>query len=284
MAYVRRTRRGRAFRRGRRTLSTRNIFGNKSSRAQAKQISALSKRIRAVARKCNPETKLVDNPGYYENRAFMSPNVTDQGGVQFLWYPVPMPGVGVGDNQRIGNKITLKPISLFNTVQYQEFFDSLESGFSTVNIPLNSNGIQLRVVALQALQAAETQINQNSIDLKEIFEYDAVSQGNGDPIAYDMMMRMPFRTGITAEWKILMDKRITVTKDKPFTSRRLKIKPSIRSVVWKENDQAPRGQIYLLVLSAGWDYNRYIPSGGDAITDYNQCSFTWSFRVPYTDA
>lgn len=282
MRYAKRSKSRKFGRRMRRTLSTRNIFSNKGARSQAKQISALSKRIRSVARYCAPEVKVLEsyNSGItYDNRGFAAPGTNGQ--VQWLKIPIPMnqatPAIGAGDNQRIGNLIKIKPIKLYTNIQYRELYNSLTSGFATVKLPLQSSGIQLRLVALQTkmTEVAEPLLS----DVFENNGYDGV-----DPVAAGMMMTMPFKTGITARFNILMDKRITVSQDKPVYSRRITIYPKIKSLRWEEqNEGPPRGAIYVFVLSSGWSTNEYY-SGDTNIEDFNQAWFTWAYRMPYTDA
>ena len=225
MVYARRYRRKNTRRN--RTLSTRRIFNNKSAKSQAKQIYALKQRVRRVYNQCKPEVKMHEPLAYY-NRAFQHPGV-NLGGVQWLFTDIPTPGSGYLDNQRIGSKISLKPLNLFITTQYQEFMNSLKSGWSTTNIPLNSSAIQLRLVVIQSLQASPDLLNQNTVNLRQIFEYSALDEAPTDPISWDYMMRVPFKTGITSTYKILMDRHITVSKDSPYHSKRLSIKPYIKS-------------------------------------------------------
>jgi len=142
MVYGRRYRR-KGVRRNR-TLSTRRIFNNKSAKAQAKQIYALRKSVNRVRKQCLPEVKVcrssVNNfPMAFERSGFV--------GITNNRIDHPLPVAGNSDSTRIGNKIRLIGPKIFIGLQYQEYKNSSMSYYDST---LRNNGIQLRLIAIQA--------------------------------------------------------------------------------------------------------------------------------------
>lgn len=281
MRYARRRKFARKGRRSSRTLSTRNIFNNKGARAQARQISALRKRISAVNRKCAPEVKVVENN--QTTSIGFAANNSITGTQQAYVGTIPYPSFGTSDQQRIGDKVRLLPAEIFMTLQYEEIYNSLAGGFSTLHIPITSSAIQTRVVFVQSKISGQSL----SVDsLNEIFEQNPYSStGNASLIDSQMAMKIPFRTGVTTKWNILSDKIITVSKDSGQKAFRFKVRPKYRSNRFFEGgSQSPQGIIYMIVLTSGWTYMHYSNAGGASYDDYNKLNFSYRARQPFTDA
>jgi hypothetical protein len=275
MVYARKFRQRKMFNR-KSPLTTRRIFNNKGAKAQAAQINALKKRITNVARKCRPETKVVESNTM--NYGFTVPGIT--GTVQYTVFPFPIPVTGIqsstSDNGRIGDLVTMYPSDLFLTMQYEEIYNSLISGFSTTKIPLPTSSIQARVVIIQAKIA-----DQETPDISDVFDLDGyVSQ---QPMDAQMMMRMPFVKGITTKFAVVSDNVYNVSHDKGQLSIRKSLKPVIKQLRWFEGSGVPRGRLYMFVLSSGWSKLSY-DSGEVNTDDYNKLNFTFRVRTPYTDA
>lgn len=279
MAYAKRMfkRYRKNFRNGR-TLTTRNIFNNKGARSQARQINALKKRINAVNKKCSPEVKVVESNDTTSIGFAANNSIT--GTQQAYLTTIPVPNEGTSDSTRIGDKIKLLPAEVFMTLQYEEFYNSLSGGFSTLQIPIQSSAIQARVVFIQSKSAGQT-LTINS--LSQIFKFNPYrSNDNASLIDAQMAMKMPFQTGITAKWNILSDKLITVSKDTGQKAFRFKVKPKYKSIRWF-GSEAPEGVIYMIVLTSGWTYMHY-NSAGNTYDDYNKLNFSYRVRQPFTDA
>lgn len=268
----------RKSRRGTRTLSTRNIFNNKGARAQAKQISALRKRISAVNRKCAPEVKVAET-NFTTSEGFAA-NSQITGTKQAYVTALPIPLVGTSDNQRVGDKVRLLPAEIFMTLQYEEIYNSLLQGLTTVQLPLPTSAIQARIVFVQSKIAGQ---NLALESLSQVFETNPYSSnGNASLIDAQMAMKMPFHTGVTAKWNILSDKIITVSKDTGQKAYRFKVRPKYRSMRWYDNET--QGSIFMIVLTSGWSYITHPVAGESDRYDYNKLNFSYRARQPFTDA
>lgn len=169
------------------------------------------------------------------------------------------------------------------TLQYEEIYNSLLGGFSTLHIPITSSAIQARVVFVQSKISGQSL---NIDTLNEIFEQNPYSSnGNASLIDAQMAMKIPFRTGVTTKWNILSNKVITVSKDNGQKAYRFKVRPKYKSNRFFEGgSQSPQGIIYMIVLTSGWTYMHYSNAGGASYDDYNKLNFTYRARQPFTDA
>ena len=273
MVYARKNRFRKNFRNNR-VLSTKRIFNNKTAKAQASQIWALRKRVNRVYQRTKPEVKVAES-NYINNVGFG--NFGAPGVAQTYAQSITMPSTGTSDSTRIGNIISLLPFKLYINLQYEEIYNSLRNGFSTVKIPLASHGISLRLFAIQAKMSG---VSQPTYD--ELMELGAL---NNDPVRASMFMTSPFKTGITGKYNILYNRVFHLSEDKPLISRTLTIRPKIKTIQWTDGTSTPKGQIFWYVISSGWDMNTYDPgASSDLIKDYNFVNFTWSARTPFTDA
>ena len=269
MAYARRSTYRRKGRRGNRSLSTRRIFSNKGAKAQAKQIYALKRAVNRVRSQCQPEIKICRSS--ISNRGLAISSTASPGSVTNSWFELPLPIVGNSDSTRIGNKIKLVNPKVFVGLQYRE---DIKSAAGYYNSTLNTHGIQVRLIAVQA-KVSHSSVPQLSDILQRVnFESQIDSM---------MMMREPFQIGITSRFNILLDKRMTVNADNPTKSYRIGVRPKLRSVVWEDGQAKPKGAIYFFVLGGGFDARRF-ESGEEYIYDSNCADFTFRMETPYTDA
>lgn len=270
MAYGRNRRTTRRTgRRGRRTLSTRSIFNNKSAKSQAKQIHALRRAVNSVRSQCKPEVKVIRSLN--NNVGLALDTTAAPGTTNSATLNIPLPQIGTDDNNRIGNAIKLVNPKVFVGLQYNERNNSTSSLYSS---RLRNHGIQVRLIAVQA------KITHDSVpQLTDILQ----SVNFSTQIDSMMMLREPFKQGITSRFHILLDKRYTVNLDNPTKSFRMNIRPKTRSVVWQDGIAHPKGAIYLFVLGGGYDAVRF-DQGGDYVYDYNLADFTWRLETPFTDA
>nr|WCR62241.1 MAG: capsid protein [ssDNA virus sp.] len=269
MAYARRSTFRRRGRRGNRTLSTRRIFNNKGAKAQAKQIYALRRAVNRVKAQCQPEVKICRSS--IDNRGLALSDTATPGTVKQSAFTLPLPIVGNSDSTRIGNKIKLVNPKLFVGLQYRE---RITSAAGYYNSTLNTHGIQVRLIAVQA------KVPHSSVPTLS----DILQRVNFDSqIDSMMMMREPFQIGITSRFNILLDKRMTVSMDNPTKSYRIGVRPKTRSVVWEDGQAHPKGAIYFFVMGGGYDYRRF-ESGEEFLYDSNVADFTFRMETPYTDA
>lgn len=259
-------------RRYRKHLATRNIFAHKGSKAQAKQIYALRKSIKKVAKMCKPEVKLVESPIKVDE--FTATTSGDEPAlVNNMWRrtQVALPVPGVGDSQCIGNLITYLPITWFINAQYGRKTNS-SNGIPYYNLVNEGTGACMRLIAIQTKRSLNSA--PSPTDLFPLFE----NYPNWQTTISNM--NCPYRNGITNDWNILYDKVKYINQDRPVYNKRLKIKPADRSVTWEEGFTFPKGTIWLFVICAG------LRSTGNNLNqaDYDYIAFNYHTTVPYTDA
>lgn len=262
-------------RRYRKHLSTRNIFAHKGSKAQAKQIYALRKSIKRVARMCKPEVKEIDTE--FNNRLLGqyfsgtgTPNTTSD-----YSSATPMPQSGTGDDGRIGNVIRLYPFKFKFSLQYGETYGTAD-GSTIWNIPeLPSHGMQVRMIVIQT----KASIN-NVPSLGDIFENYPNSYDNLNTMSN---MVQQFKNGITSRFEILYNRVFSVSQDKPMKSKNLVIKPVIRTAQWEEGVQYPRGQMFVYFLQGG-AVSRMVVADPNNFYDYNFTNIMFKMVQPYSDA
>ena len=260
----------------RKHLSTRRIFGDTSNKAQAKQIAALRKSVSRVFKYCRPEVKELAQStfsnkllGQYFSSAGSPPTVSDS--IQ----TIPMPTLGTGDNQRVGNVIRLLPIKFRMALQYREVYGTAE-GSTIWNIPeLPSHGMQVRVVAIQAKSALG-----EIPTIRDILENYPVSSDYLDTMSN---MVQQFKNGITGRFHILYNKVYNISRDKPTISKNLVIKPVIKTIQWEDGQTYPKGQVFLYFFQGG-AVSRMIVGDPKNFYDYNGTEIMYKFTVPYTDA
>lgn len=275
MVYARKNRMRKTLRNNR-TLSTRRIFNNKGAKAQAKQIWALRKRINRVYNRTKPEYKLLRVES--QNRSFGAQLLNGPAFLQNHFISsVNVPQPGTGDNQRIGNKLNLFPMNFFMNVRYTENNEIINNVYPYIQQPLNSNGMMLRFVAIQAIAADSVAPTMN-----DIFQDNLTSEGALSPDLM-MMMTMPFKNGITARYKILKDKRISANHDKPLYAARFKVKPQIKTLRWEDGKNYPAGMIFYLIIGAGGDIRSAV-NEDVRYYNYNYLDTTWRYEMTYTDA
>ena len=192
------------------------------------------------------------------------------GTVNYARINVPTPPNGSYDHDRVGNKINILPIKMFAGFQYVAVNNSNQS-FYDPSLP--SNGIQVRIIAVQTKVASDT-----APELDDVLE----RVNFNSTIDSMMMLREPFKAGITTRMHILMDKRVTLTDTKNIASRRYTIVPKSRSMRWEDGVIYPKGMIYVYVLQGGattWFY-----PGQPEKVDANKAEVTFRMETPYTDA
>ena len=152
-------------RRGSGRLSTRNIFNNKGSKAQAKQIYALRRAVNRVRSQCQPEVKICRSS--IDNRGLALSSTATPGTVKHSAFTHPMPSIGNSDSTRIGNKIKLVSPKVFVGLQYRE---RITSAAGYYNSTLATHGIQVRLIAVQAKVAHATVPTLTDIHQNQRFE------------------------------------------------------------------------------------------------------------------
>ena len=240
----------RYYRRYPRTLRTSSIFGRTSAKSQARQIAALRRRISTVSRNCKPEIKTYT--GSAEAVSYSSQSLSSY----YKIYPLVVPSEGTGPDDRIGNQINVKSLYLYLTGEY---FNTSETGYHTSE----SAGCQVRVVVGQFRTANGT----NAVPtIGELFAYTSNSGAD-----YTQMSVVPLKDGITTKYRILADKRFTLTTDKNQAMRTYKVKP--KNYKWYAGNNYNNCWVCILVAGLHSDAN---------FTE--TCKLTFSNKIVYTDA
>ena len=211
MPYFARRRRVIRKRSTRGTLSTRRIYGSTSARNQARQISALNKRIAYVQRQCRPEYKLFS--GTNESYSFNSGAI----GSTYKIVTFNGPLVGTSDSTFIGNKVRSIALNLYFTGEYH---NSSQTGYHDSE----SSGTPFRIVVLQRKQPSNS-----SVGIDEIL---SASAGSGAD--YTMQAVAPLKRGITENFKVLKDYKFTFTsaRNQKIQQKHLKFHQYLRMSYW----------------------------------------------------
>ena len=189
--YSRTRFRGRYTRRRyvRRTLSTRNIYANRSAYAQATQIAALRRRINKVYRAAKPERKVViSTPSQFSlNSSAAGYNNLSQSALDIA--------NGSTDEQRIGDKVYRKD-TFYLTFEY---FNNSDTGYHDSE----SSGTSIRIIcgAWKDVEGATTVPSATAV----VHNYSSTG-------AYSTIAAVaPLVTGITEKQEIYRDFTFNMT-------------------------------------------------------------------------
>lgn len=252
MAYGR-YRRRRSYRRNRRSLSNRNVFGKTSAKAQSRQIASLRNRINTVYRRTKPETKVL--LGSAIKHSFTSSALDD------VWFagvfPMPTPNNG-GDSGMVGNYIKPLSLQLNGTIEY---YNSSATGYHNTE----SAGCMARVIILQRKTPEDYTTTH---PLSEFIPNPAYTGAE-----YTTMAVKPLQTGITEKWNVLCDKRYILTSDSNQKIFRIRVKP--RPFRFNASDNKVFNYCKFIVIATGLHYDQ----------DYTEhLEFTEFVKMSYTDA
>lgn len=191
--------RKRYFRRS--TLSTRNVYMNRSSRAQATQIAAIKRKVNKVYRACKPEKKFVEGTIYeqtFSNGAIAT---------NYKLYTSPSIDPGTSDSQRIGNRVWRKDSYRFR-ICYSNNAQST-SGLHEFETP----AAQVRVIVGIWKEVGTSTSIPNVSDI--LSSYSSTGEG------YRSLVVQPLARGVTERHKIIHDRVYTVSLNNPITTHKL---------------------------------------------------------------
>ena len=230
MAYGKSTRR-RSYRRTRRTLSNRNVYGKTSAKAQARQIASLRNRINKVYKVCRPEIKTIVTGS--DTITYTSESISSY----YRMYPMTAPQLGTGDKDRIGNSIRV-----INGVLYlsMEYFNSSVTGYHDTE----SSGCQYRIIIGQFKSRASSTIIP-SID--NLLEYPS----NHGP-SYTQLAISPLKEGLTNSFCILRDIHGALTLDRNQKIMKIPFKPRMPYVF---DDDGKFDNCWACLIVAGLHYD-----------------------------
>ncbi len=242
----------RNYRRNRRNLSNRNVFGKTSAKAQSKQIATLRNRINSVYRATRPEIKTL--LGAAIKHSFTSSALDD------VWFAgvFPRPNPGASDSGMIGNYIKPLSLQLNGTIEY---YNSSATGYHNTE----SAGCIARVIIVQRKTPEDYTTTH---PLSEFIPNPAYTGAD-----YTTMAVKPLQTGITEKWNVLCDKRYILTSDNNQKIFRIRVKP--RPFRFNNEDSKIFNYCKFIVIATGLHYD----------TDYTEhLEFTEFVKMTYTDA
>lgn len=174
----------------RRTLSTRNIYSNRSARSQAYQIAALKRRINYVSRQCKPEIKVLTSDLVSDD----FDSATAYGKIKIM-----PPAQGTGESERVGNSWNVKSgtFRLFLNRSY------------VLSTGVVDNGLSFRVIVVQT--QAPTSSNNAVPNVSELL----VNSTNNSEC-----LMSPFKDGITARYRILKDYKFSGVQNEKLVNLR----------------------------------------------------------------
>ncbi len=246
------TRRNRRYSRRRNSrLSTRRIFSRTSAKSQASQIATLRNRVNKVYKSCKPEIKTIYAPP--ETITYSSSSVSSY----YRIYPLALPTLGTGDNNRTGNKIYVKNCAVYLSMEY---FNTSPTGFHDSE----SAGAQYRVLIGQFRSPVASTIVP-SID--SLFE-----NPGGTGAAYTQMALSPLKVGVSAQYSIIKDIRGTITSDRNQKMLKINVHPKLSYLF--DVDGKTHNMFCCLIVS-GLHYD-------DNFKEY--VKITISDKLVYTDA
>lgn len=250
MAYKRRYRR-RVYKRARRLLSNRTVYGKTSAKSQARQIATLRNRVNYFARRNRPELK----SKFSGSSAF----TFDNSSASNTWkcYPGIVPEAGTGNDQRIGDYIRVKSLTWYFTFEYYHDLPG-------TSMNPDSKGGMIRVVLLQMKQPVSSLFITDRAHVLENWS-DSGS-------AYTQQIITPLRTGITETFRVLADRKWTITDDKNQLVKKITVKPTN----YRFMADGTLNNVLCMVVTSGlhWDSSAY--------TQYIKGTF--SDKIVYTDA
>ena len=221
----------RTYRRNSRTLSTRNIFNNKSSRAQASQLYRLNRKVNNIYRACKPELKIIETQPQSFNMTSYSVNYDDPANLIPIFsspqnpsrvMSISMPDNGDGDNELIGNVCNLRDMTVFLNVNYELIKDTRLNTISNLAFP---DSTFVRFVFFMSKMPNDDVLEPNELfDLKypnSLQDVGITSLGSY-PTGYKMNTVLPLLEGTSSRFSILKDIRIKVGSNN--TDKQLKVR------------------------------------------------------------
>lgn len=160
-----------------RTLSTKNIYANRSAKSQAYQIAALKRRVNYVSRQCKPEIKIMTSAAVSD---------TFSSNTAYGKYRILYPSAGTGEDQRVGNSWNVKNCS-FRVWINKNY--SQPTGTTYID-----SGTTYRVIIAQTIAPTNPSAN-----IPDLTDFLVSATNNGEAII------SPFKDGISSSYRILKD-------------------------------------------------------------------------------
>lgn len=251
MAYFRRYRKN--YRRNRK-LTKATIYGNRSARAQSRQIARLNSKVNYLTKQNQPEiyTKYWTYARTFTNASFASNYEI------YSWNPWIGGSGDLGSSSPHGNFARSRGISFKLNVEYSDSWSGNVSASEN-----HQRTASYRIVVLQNRSSSLTITSGNAL-FDQIFNVSS-TQTSGD----DNTIK-PLRSGITSEYKVLYARAFTISNQHPARIISINI-PAKKCLNYSlatspsgspANTVAARGTVILALLTGGLhadaDYNSQI--------------------------
>lgn len=231
------------------TLSTRKIFSRTSAKSQANQIYALRKKINYVYKRTHPDWKI--KVGSAVTSSFTSSALSN------VWAYQNMPVISGGytDDDRTTNYVKVKSFRIFISAEY---YNNSTTGYHNSE----SSGCQCRIIAVQYKAKTSTAASAAIGDI--------IDGASNTGAQYTLLAVKPLKTDITQTFKVLADRRFTITSDNNQKMFSMSIKPN--NFRYDGNGDGNYVRLYFIVagLHADGDFTEY-------------CHISHQMKVVYSD-
>lgn len=224
----------------RKTLSKSNIYSNKSASAQAKQISALNKKVSSIYKRTRPETQRYQ---LSDSVVFKNDSFADT-------YKLFRPFAGISTNMT-GNWVNIYGVNIRALMEYSDNYQ-VDAAVD------HQRTCSYRFIIWQTVKTGSSQQNISDVLLQ-----------SGSGTDYELQTIRPLKHGVSANAKILYDKTFTISHANPIKRHSINLRRLLN--LHKESGQSyPRGDMYFAIISSGlyWDsiYNQQVKATwvGDA--------------------
>lgn len=283
----------RAYRRNSRTLSTRNIFNNKGSRAQASQLYRLNRKVNNIYRACKPELKIIETQPQSFIMTSYAVNYDDPANIQPIFsspqnpahvMSISMPDNGDGDNELIGNVCNLRDMTVYLNVNYELIKDSRLNAIPNQNF---SDQTFVRFLFFMSKMP-----NDDVLEPSDLFNLKfpnamadvGITSLGSYPAGYKMNTVLPLLEGTSSRFSILRDIRIKVGSTTPDKQLRVKI-PLSRYSKFIKNQYTIFGkcQIYCMAITSSLEMKGIENAEGNYIYAVPRIITNWFTKIAYTD-
>lgn len=210
--------RRRSYRRNRRSLSNRTIFGKTSAKSQAKQIASLRNRVGRLAKLSRKEIR---NTQETFDKTFTNSAISD---VYSTW--------SLTDDFMQGQWTKMRGLSINGILEYGDNKEEY-AGVST------TRSGSIRLIVYQSLQSRTASVG-----------VDAVAEIHSSGLDYELNTTRPLKDGVSSYVKILADRTYTLSDQQPQKRVNINIRKMLNLHKEKE-DTTARGRIFIGIISSG---------------------------------
>ena len=258
-------RRGRKYHRRNRKLSKAYIYGNRSAKAQSKQIAALSRKINYVAKQNRPETRTM----WREVQQTFT-NSTFSGNFDYFTFNPWMATYNGGDDT-VDNTFELegnycKCLSLM----FNGLFEYTDA--ETADSTSHDHSACVKIVMCQRREAVPVNTAPTNYSARDFFNVPTSVSSS------DINFVRPYTTGLNSTYKVLGTREFTLSKYQPVKHVKASFKKCLNFVKGKAqgiNSDYPRGEFIVAILTCGLHHD----------TDYDaKVDFHGALKLAFQDA